>query len=185
MPSKVEQPAGLRRLSVLLGVGGLLMGQSPHLAHAQVSPLEEEVEAAYIEKLPQFVHWPAFALASGNFVLCLMGKSASGPPVDQVVAGDSVQQHPVVVRHVDQPGAVAGCHMLFIDGEPPTVVSRALALAHGKPILTITDDQTQPGTIGIINFVLVDGRVRFQVNRAEATASGLDISSKLLSVAVG
>lgn len=143
------------------------------------------MEAAYIEKLPQFVHWPAFVPTSGNFVLCLIGESASGPPVAQAVAGDSVQQHPVVVRHLDELGTIAGCHMVFIDGEPPNVVSRALALAHGQPILTITDDQTKPGTIGIINFVLVDGRVRFQVNRAEAAASGLDISSKLLSVAAG
>ena len=65
----------------------------------------------------------------------------------------------------------------------PPAVARVLAVVRGRPVLTITDQQTEPDAIGIINFVLLDGKVRFQINRADASRSGLTISSKLLSIA--
>jgi hypothetical protein len=52
------------------------------------------------------------------------------------------------------------------------------------PVLTVTDGQTQPGATGMINFILVQGHVRFEINRNAAVASRLEISSKLLTLAV-
>ncbi len=141
------------------------------------------MKAAYVDKLPQFVQWPPSALASDVFVLCVVGESPSERLVDQAVAGDSIQQRPFVVRRLGTITASSGCQMMFIDGEPATAVARVLAVVRGRPVLTITDQQTEPDAIGIINFVLVDGKVRFQINRADASRSGLTISSKLLSIA--
>lgn len=141
------------------------------------------MKAAYVDKLPQFVQWPASALASDVFVLCVVGESPSERLVGQAVAGDSIQQRPFVVRRLGTFTASSGCQMMFIDGEPATTVARVLAVVRGRPVLTITDQQTEPDAIGIINFVLLDGKVRFQINRADASRSGLRISSKLLSIA--
>ena len=182
MPSRDEHICRRRRLAVWLGTG-LLTSVCPGPACAQETALEAEVKAAYVDKLPQFVQWPASALASGAFVLCVVGESASEELVSQAVAGHSVQQRPIVVRHLGAITAHSGCQMLFIAGEPASTVVRVLAILRGRPVLTITDQETEPDAIGIINFVAVDGRVRFQINRADASRSGLRISSKLLSVA--
>jgi len=50
-------------------------------------------------------------------------------------------------------------------------------------VLTVTDGG-RGGDVGIIQFVMEDGHVRFDIDEAAARASGLSISSKLLSLAV-
>ena len=184
MPSGSDAICNCRALAAWIGAGLLVMVW-PTVARAQGTALEAEVKAAYIDKLPQFVQWPASALASGAFVLCVVGESPSEQLVTQAVAGDSVQRRPIVVRHLDAIAASSGCLMMLIDGEPAGTVAAVLAAVRGRPVLTVTDDQNQPASIGIINFILLDGKVRFQVNRSAASQSGLAISSKLLSVAAG
>jgi len=51
-------------------------------------------------------------------------------------------------------------------------------------VLTITDGVADPAARGMINFVIVDNRVRFEIDAGGARRAGLDISSKLLSLAV-
>lgn len=172
------------RIATLL-VGSLLGIAWPILACAQETAAEALVKAAYIDKLPQFVHWPASALAPGFFVLCVIGQSQSEQLLDRAVAGDSVQQHPIVVRRLDVFSSDTRCQMIFIDSEPVETVVQVLAAVRGKPVLTITNGEIDQGAVGIVNFIVMDGQVRFQVDRAEARRSGLDISSKLLGVAAG
>ena len=57
------------------------------------------------------------------------------------------------------------------------------ALAN-KPILTITDS-VNGGRRGMIHFAIVGGRVRFYIDQASATQRGLNISSRLLALAIG
>ncbi len=55
----------------------------------------------------------------------------------------------------------------------------------GAPILTVTDSSMRgPGSKGVIDFVIKDNRVRFDIDDQAAAKNGLNISSKLLSLAV-
>ena len=78
----------------------------------------------------------------------------------------------------------ADCKIIYIAGGAPKLAAQVLASVAGKPVLTVTDAAGDGPAKGMINFVIADGRVRFEIDDAAARASGLGISSKLLSLAV-
>jgi hypothetical protein len=60
---------------------------------------------------------------------------------------------------------------------------QALAAVERAPVLTVTDAARGPAK-GIVHLALVGGKVRFAIDAAKAQGAGLEISSKLLALAV-
>jgi len=152
-------------------------------AGAAPIPLEYAVKANYLSKFAPFVNWPRGALAAGApFTICLLGQHSFGSVLDDAVRGQSIEGRPVTVRRIEAAQSFAQCQILFVGrtGQPASQILRAAA---SHPILTVTDrDRAARG--GMIDFVLERGRVRFVVDAAAARASGLQISSKLLALAL-
>lgn len=152
-------------------------------ANPEDDHLELAIKAAYIYKLGQFVAWPA-GIISTSFVICVVGDKTIGPLLEQVAQGQTVHQHPITLQLYPDISRNPGCQVLYIPAAAPQFSARILAEVQGQPVLTITDGATGAAATGMINLVLMDGFVRFAINNKAATAAGLDISSKLLSLAV-
>jgi hypothetical protein len=150
------------------------------------APLERAIKATYLYKFAPFVEWPesAFASPQSPFVLCVVGEDPFGDLLNEAVAGQRISGRPIIVQRLPAATRNSGCQILFAAGSPRQSVAAALAAVRGTPVLTVTDDQSNAAAKGIINFVLQENHVRFQINNAAAAASGLVISSKLLSLAV-
>jgi hypothetical protein len=72
--------------------------------------------------------------------------------------------------------------VLFV-GRGATAARAMLSAAHGQPVLTVGDRNN--GTRGgVVDFVLRDGRVRLAIDRGAAEGQHLELSSKLLDVAL-
>jgi hypothetical protein len=72
--------------------------------------------------------------------------------------------------------------MLFV-GRGAATTRALLAAVRGQPVLTVGDRNN--GTAGgVIDFVMRDGRVRLAIDRGAAEGQHLELSSKLLDVAV-
>ena len=142
------------------------------------------VKAAFLYKFEPFVAWPAeaFAAADSPFNLCVVGKDPFGPLLDRTVDGQKTAGHPVAIVRLKSVSADAHCHMLYI--ADAGTARQAEAAVAGAPVLTVTDGVADPATKGMINFVIADNRVRFEIDAGQAKLAGLDISSKLLSLAV-
>jgi hypothetical protein len=156
-----------------------------HGAFAQ-KPHEYQVKAAYLYGFARFVEWPPAASATTGqaFVLCVLGRDPFGRVLDDVVADAVVKEKPVVVRRISQPDEAGTCHTVFISASESGRLDRILDTLAKRPVLTVSDlpDFAQQG--GIIGFTLEENRVRFVVNLAAAQASGLQLNSELLRVAV-
>jgi hypothetical protein len=152
-------------------------------AWADNDELEYAVKATYICKIPAFVTWPTAVRSDTDFVICVVGPGPIGPVLDNAAAGQAVRQLPIVVRRYQTIVNNPGCQLLFVAGSSAQPVAAVLAAVRGTPVLTITDNQSDPDSIGIINFVLSDGHVRFEIDMRSASDNGLVISSKLLSLA--
>jgi hypothetical protein len=145
---------------------------------AAAQPPETLVKASYLAKFALFVDWPAksFATPVSPLRICVTGTDPFGAALADAVKGLQVDGRPVAIDHPDA-SAIAACHILFVgDGAdvPPA--------AQGHPLLTVTDRaQNMPV---MIEFMMLDGRVRFAIDAAAAEQSGLQISSKLLELAV-
>ena len=160
---------------------GILFVAGP--LHAQ--PTAQEVKAAFLPKFARYVTWPPAAVPPGNaeMSLCVIGKDGFGPLLDRAVQGQTVSQHPLVVRRLASAEAATSCQIVFLAGDGR---ARAAALTRMRslPVLTVTDG-ADGDTRGMINFVLKDGRVRFFIDEAAAARSSLVIDSRLLGIALG
>jgi hypothetical protein len=171
----------LAALLTMAGAAGLF-----HAARAGEPSLEYRVKGAYLYKVAPFVAWPLSALPqpTSPFNLCLQGADPFGAALDGVVEGQRVGAHPIVVRRMESVDAAAGCQILFAGGSRRQSVTDALRAVRGTPVLTVTDGDRAEDARGIIHFVLHDGHVRFAIDAQAAAENGLEISPKLLSLAV-
>lgn len=145
-------------------------------------PIEYAVKASYLYKFAPFVQWPpaAFASATAPLSICIAGQDPFGSALAEAVRGQRVNGHPIAVRRVEAVRSGMGCQILFVGGGDTEEDLRAVA---HEPVLTVTD-RSHGGAGGMIQFVMIGGRVRFAVDEAAAQACGIEISSKLLGLAV-
>ena len=150
------------------------------------TPLEYAVKATYLHKFAPFVEWPSptAEFPDGNFDVCVVGNDPLGALLDRAVSGENVDGRTIAVRRLVRVTGNPGCSVMYVAGSDAQSVPDALAMVRGMPVLTVTDGETAPNAEGVINFVIADERVRFDIDLGIATADGLTISSKLLSLAL-
>ena len=152
--------------------------------HAQPN-LEHAVKATFLYKFAAFIEWPpeTFASATSPLVLCLLGSDPVSRLADEAAIGQTIDAHPVVVRHLADVSRGADCHVLYVASLQEETAAGRIERLRGMPILTVTDGARE-GRAGVVNFVIADNRVRFEVDLEAAALQRLTVSSKLLSLAV-
>jgi len=159
------------------------LGMTPARA-ADVSMPESQVKALFLYNFAKYIDWPAtaFKTPGSPIVIGLYGDATLQSDLEAIVAGKTVDGHPIVVERIKHAADPGPCHILFIKASPaltPHVLQKLKAL----PVLTVgeSDDFIENG--GMINFVMKDNKMRLAINLAAAQESNLRISSKLLGVA--
>jgi hypothetical protein len=156
-------------------------------AHATPAapPTEYQVKAAYLFNFGQFVEWPATAYASPTapFVIGIVGDDPFGNAIDEIVRGESLAGHPLVVRRFRTPEEIAGCNILFIGRSEAPRIERTLQALRGRHVLTVTDFTGAGSDAAIIALKTENNRIRMRINVEEARANNLVISPKLLRLA--
>jgi hypothetical protein len=185
----LHAPAWIRRgpgLCLAAAVCWCQLVLGPGTAQAQSTQAQREstVKAAFLYKFASFVDWPAgtFARADEPLVIGVADDGLVASDLEQLVAGRSVDGHPVVARRVRDVGSMGGVNILFLGYQREGRLREALAAAAG-PVLVVT---TQEGALrlgSVINFSAEGGRVRFSVSLAAAEQRSLKLSARLLTVA--
>ena len=149
--------------------------------------LEAAIKATLLYKFGPFVEWPPgrFASTDTPVSLCVLGEDPFHGVLDQAVGSRPAEDRPIVLRRLTTlTGPPVPCDIVFVAGSTTESRAQMLATIGRTPVLTVTDGATDPTATGIINFVVAQNKVRFQIDEAAAKRAGLDISSKLLSLAV-
>jgi len=146
---------------------------------------EYQVKAAFLYNFTKFADWPAIAFESANapFVIGIAGDDPFGEDLDDVVRNESVRGHPLVVKRFRADDDFTGCHLLFISRSTKDRLDAVLKQVRSRPILTISDTGGFAERGVMVNLLLVQGSVKMEINRQAAEQTGLQISSKLLSLA--
>jgi hypothetical protein len=149
------------------------------------APTPAQVEAVFLFNFTQFVDWPpqTFADPSTPIVIGVLGSDPFGAALDEVVRGEAVNGHPLVVHRGQHIEEMADCQILFISRSERTRLAPILATLKGRDILTVSDLDRFANNGGMICLVLVDNKVRLRVNLEATKAAGLTLSSKLLRFA--
>lgn len=143
--------------------------------------LEQQVKAAFLGKFGAFVTWPqgAFAGPGAPLALCIVGHDPFGAALDESVRGETVEGRPIVVRRMAALGAASDCHIAYLGGSAAQPAAARAGARAG--VLTVAEGPVD----GVaVQFVIRANRVRFRIDQRAAGAAGLDVSSKLLNLAV-
>ncbi|MEN3974906.1 YfiR family protein [Emcibacter sp. SYSU 3D8] len=186
----MEDLIRIRRLSwfcarAVLALGVMLAGGPGAASAAADNPVEAAVKAAYLYKFGAFVRWPdsAFESPSAAVNVCIAGTDPFGDKLDKAVSGQRIGDRPIVVRRLKTVDPGSGCQILYVGGPDDKEVAAALSAVRGAAVLTVTDDG-RGGAAGILQFVIKDNRVRFSIDDQKAAEHGLELSSRLLQLAV-
>jgi hypothetical protein len=161
---------------------GFLAGLVAISGSAGSATPEAEVKAAYLYKLASFVRWPAGG--GGNFKFCVAGRDDVAGVLQQLVRGQQVDGRALSVAQLGagQADQAKSCQVLFV-GRGSETARALLAATRGLPVLTVGDRNN--GTAGgVVDFLIRNGHVRLAIDRGDAGARHLELSSKLLDVAV-
>jgi len=161
-----------------LALGALLLVSTMGAA----TPSEYQVKAVFLFNFSRFIEWPREAFTSVNapFVVGIFGHDPFGKELDEVVKGESVDGHPLVIKRVQNAAEAAECQILFIHQSEDKRLAEAVAAVGGRSTLTVSDvpGATQRGVM--IRLVTQEGRIRMRIDADAARAARLTISSNLL-----
>lgn len=146
---------------------------------------EHQVKAVFLYNFTQFIAWPPASFKSPDepFIIGIIGNDPFGSFLDETVAEEKIGTHPIGVQRYNDPKNIGHCHILYINSNDKESIKTILSAVSEKSILTIGDhpDFCQWG--GIVRFFTDQNKIRLQINVEQSRAVGLNISSKLLSVA--
>lgn len=142
---------------------------------------ESQVKTAFLYNFSRFVTWPQTALQDRTeFVLCVIGTDPFGTQLDNLT-GKAVQDKTLVVRRHSSLALEDDCQLVYMSKNAE--LGAILLLLREQPVLTVSDAAGFIEQGGIIQFIVIENKVRFRINAGAAKSAGLNISSKLLSLA--
>ncbi len=149
---------------------------------------EAKVKSAFLYNFAKFIVWPADSLSSPRqpFTFCTLGDNALSGTLDETLQGKTIDGHPLMSRHLKNASAVNGCQVLFVPASKSSDGGTFSANLLPRGLLTVTEDENHelPKEGAMITFVLSSNRVRFIIDAKSAEKAGLNISSKLLNLAL-
>ena len=168
-------------IAAVMIVTGSAAAASPPVTRAA----SYEVKAVFIYNFTKFVTWPStsFVNAADPIKVCIMDNSALGEALEALAGKTSKGRH---IKTFSYQNITEGdkCHLIFISESVDTPLTKKILLAVGKsPVLTVGDSAAFVHQGGIIKFIASGNKLAFEINPATARRSGLEISSKMLSLA--
>jgi len=145
------------------------------------SMVEYQVKAAFIYNFIAFTHWPDCTSQTIN--LCVYGEDYFGNEIDKLESRSVNKRHIKVIR-IDNVEKLKECQAIFFSKSVSNNLSSILVNLQNEPILKLADTPNATSKGITINMRLINEKIVFEINLAIARESGLDISSKLLQLAV-
>lgn len=164
---------------------GLLLLVTTFPLAAQISPSREyQLKAAFLFNFTQFVEWPPGAFPPGQaWRIGVLGDNPFKSYLDEIVSGEKVNEHQVIIHYYKTMDEVKDCHILFVNLKDEKMQQDVLGELKGRNILTVSDDLSFLENGGMIRLFVRNNKMKIQVNLEASKAADLVISSKLLRLA--
>jgi hypothetical protein len=165
---------------------GLILMAAYAPAQSSAEGREFQKKAEFISSFARFVEWPArkFPQPDSPFVIGVFGTDSLTSLLQESLQDRQIKGHPTVIKHLMNKEELRACHVLFISRSERDRLGPILGEVRRENVLTVGECDNFLGKGGIINFVTVGGQVRFQISTDAAAREKLNVSSKLLQLAV-
>jgi len=166
----------------------LFVSGVPSKAFSEEEKLSEEaLKMGLIYNLFFYVDWPKKALVLSpeeKWILCVSGRTADIEELGRLEPNHELRGKPIEIKYNVSIEDTLGCHILFVRevGSPP--LNSILDFANKKPVLIVGESIGFSNSGGGVELVVNRGNLNFKINKAAIQASGLELSSQLLKLAL-
>jgi hypothetical protein len=167
------RPIRVTALAVALVMPGGIRGQAVN---------EYEVKAAFLFNFTRFVEWPPSS-ARRPFCIGIAGSDPFGGALDEAIKGHMAGGRAIVIKHFKAGDPPADCDIVFFSSADRKKLTELLLRLKGAAVLTVGDTPGFCASGGDIGFAVEGDKIKLEINPDAAQRAGLQISSKLLSLA--
>ena len=174
------------RQSAALILAALLSSAYAPAGPAQAtSPSEYQLKAAFLYNFAKFIDWPdsSFANSRSPFAICILGADPFGRALDDVLRDKSIGDRTVAIERFKDIAQTRQCQMIFVSPSEGPRLADILQRLRGARVLVVGESEGFAEAGGTLQFTLEDDHLRFLINTDAAQRAGLNVSSKLLSLA--
>lgn len=142
---------------------------------------ERAVRAAYVFSLTKYVAWPK---ERDQLMVAVAGDGTMGPILKQVLDGKTSDGKTIRITTNPSDAELRDCDILYVADSSAAEFNSILRRIAGRPVLTVgeTDRFTRAG--GMVALVRSGDQMQIQVNLDALRAAQLQMSSRLLRLAV-
>lgn len=145
---------------------------------------DASLRAAFLFNFARFTEWPAPALPLGESLRICVDDLAVFDALRESFEGKSTGNHVVTATRLTTPGSTGRCHVAYLSRLPKTGAERLFADLSGAHVLTVGDDAAALRAGAVAHFFVENRRLRFAVSLPHMSRAALQLSSRLLSLAV-
>lgn len=149
----------------------------------RLSVSEYKLRAAYLYNFSKFIRWPdaAFESKDAAFVVGLLGEDA---PMEmaELLNSRTIGAHPIQVRQYRLGENMDDCHLLYLESNQEW--KPVLRTLKSSRVITVGDAPSFADEGGAIQLLTIRKRLRFIINLKAPGFTGLDLDSRLLSLAL-
>ena len=142
---------------------------------------ERAVRAAFVFNLTKYVSWPT---ARNRLVVGIVGPEHIASGLKQVLDGKVSDGRRIsVVMHTPE-SELSECDVLYVTEVPLSTLKSILNRAANRALLTVGDNEQFVRTGGMVGLVRSGDQMEIEVNLAALRSRQLNMSSRLLNIAV-
>ncbi|MGI2110060.1 YfiR family protein [Shewanella frigidimarina] len=142
-----------------------------------------DLKAAFTYNFAKFTQWPESRLnALSAWKICFFGNQYHDSFMG--LSNKKLVTQPIKPILLSETSQIEQCDVVFIDANSRDLTRRLFLAVDNKPILTVSDISGFAVQGGMIEIVEKDKRLFFNINIKVLEASGLDISSQVLKLAL-
>lgn len=151
--------------------GGLLWGQQD----------ERAVRAAFVFNLTKYVSWPQ---THERLMIGVIGDGDMGPVLKQLLDGKVSDGRRITVVMHPSDADLHECDLLYLAEPSPAKIRSILDRVSNRAVLTVGDSEQFTRAGGMVCLARSGDQIEIEVNLAAVRSRRLDMSSRLLNLAV-
>ncbi len=165
----------MKKILFLLGI--LML---PLAATSQV----EKFKSVFTLNFIRYIGWPE-ETKQGDFVIGVVRDREMASWLEKQSEGKKFGFQNVVIKEFKSPEEVTNCQVIYVSSNVNFSKSAATIVnkVGGKNTLIISESEGATDSGSMINFVIREDKLKFEIHKANAAKFGLQISSKLESMA--
>lgn len=159
------------------------------LVLTMVSPAMQQLpdaslRAAFLFNFARYTEWPATALPPNAALTICTDDDAVFAALKEAVTDKSINNHPLAARQLSRATDGRGCQVAYLRRLSAAEAKRLGPDFASARVLTVVDSAEVMRAGAVAHFFVQDRRLRFAIHLPHATSAGLQLSSRLLSLAV-